>query len=262
MNNIKEQLWHRTLKRPYQLRKIVDIGSAGEIILLIHGIGAKSQDWQPLIESIDLKKYRIISYDLLGFGVSPKPSWADYSVDEHVKSLAKSLKKDLTSKDRITIIGHSMGSIVGMHLATTHPKFIKNIILYQPPLLLDSVKKNNFRKKLYSTIASRPPLLVNFSKMISKYTDKLAIINVDDESWLPFERSMKNTILAQQTINELSTTNNPVHIVYGRLDFVISKIDAKYMANLNPKIKLHYVNEIHDITKKSAIYLKNVLEGL
>lgn len=259
MANVKDQVWHRALRRPYRLKKIIDLGTGERTIVLIHGIGAKAEIWKPFYEIIDKTKYRILAYDLLGFGESPRPDWLSYSVNEHVKSLAISLKKDAISKE-IIVIGHSMGCIIATHLTTKKPKLVNKLVLYQPPLLMDS--KLQVHKRFYEYIAGRPKLLVSYSQLAKKYPTKFSLPNIEQGHWLSFERSLKNTIIAQRTINELKTLPTETHIVYGRLDFVVSRLDAKKMALINPHIKLHYVTEKHDISQRSAKYLQKLLDKI
>jgi pimeloyl-ACP methyl ester carboxylesterase len=70
----RDYFWHKILKQPYKLNKVIDTGSGDNLIVLVHGLASKSQIWLPLVEIMDKNKYRIISYDLLGFGSSPKPN--------------------------------------------------------------------------------------------------------------------------------------------------------------------------------------------
>ena len=51
---------------------------AGEVLLLVHGMGGSSNSWSGVIPLL-AKKYRVIAPDLLGHGESDKPR-GDYSV--------------------------------------------------------------------------------------------------------------------------------------------------------------------------------------
>lgn len=263
--HLSEYVWHGVLKRPYKLKKIIDQGSGDKVIVLIHGLGAKAQQWKPLVSALKESDCRIIAYDLLGFGASPKPEFIEYSVEEHTRSLLKSIKKDLGSNKKIIIVGHSMGCIISTNLAYRNPRLIDKLILYEPPILASTGKKILVRKSFYKYVAGRPALVSSYLRMAGRFTDKFSSFktsNASDEQWLPFEKSLRNTILDQETTHELKHINIDTHVVYGRLDFVVSKIDAKKMAAINPRIKLHYVTEIHDITTKSAKFLKNLIESV
>ena len=61
---------------------------AGEVLLLIHGMGGSSQTWRDVIPML-AKKYRVIAPDLLGHGQSDKPR-GDYSVGAFAVLAARS----------------------------------------------------------------------------------------------------------------------------------------------------------------------------
>lgn len=242
---MKELIWHKALRRPYKLKKAVDIGYGPINIVLIHGLGANAEKWSPLINVLEPYKFRIIAYDLLGFGQSPKPSWPNYTTDQHSKAILSRIKRDLPGAKTI-LIGHSMGCLISAHIAYKNPNLVAKIILYQPPLLIDSSKRIKFHRSMYEYVANKPKF-VRQSKL-------------PGEQWLPFEKSLRNTIISQQAINELKNITANTHIVYGRLDFMVSKVNAKQLAGINPKIKLHYVNAKHDVTSRSAKFIKKLTE--
>ena len=259
---MKEYFWHRLLKRPFKLAKIIDQGSGKDVVVLIHGLASKSQIWLPLAGTLDKKKYRVISYDLLGFGSSPKPAMSKYSTREHARSIIHALKKDLPKGRQIVLLGHSMGCIIAAYIAFTSPDLAKHLILYQPPILLDSTRKTSLHRKLYAYAAKKPPLFLNYVRFVNRFfANRLESFEQAFNSWSSIEKSIQNTILAQATIFELENLLIRTDIVYGRFDFVVSKLDAKKLARINKNIRLHYVTGLHDITLRSAKYLKKLIEG-
>lgn len=258
---VKEQVWHRLLKRPYRLKKVIDDGQGDNVIVLVHGLASKSQIWLPLVNLLDRSKFRVLSYDLLGFGASPKPYTANYSAEDHAKAINHSLKKDIPSNKKIILVGHSMGCIVATYLAYNKRGLVNNLVLYQPPLLID--KKLSLHKKLYTYVARKPPLFLNYVKFVNKFfKNRLENLETATGNWTSIEKSIYNTILAQETIFELRSLSIPIHIIYGKMDFVVSRLDAKKIAQINKNINLHYVYEMHDVTKKSAKYIAGLLEEL
>jgi pimeloyl-ACP methyl ester carboxylesterase len=258
-----DYFWHKLLKRPYKLSKVIDTGDGDDIVVFIHGLASKSQIWLPLVAILDKSKYRIISYDLLGFGSSPKPNSSSYSTKDHAKSIYYSIKKDIPGNKKIILVGHSMGCIVSTYLAYNHESLVKNLVLYQPPLLIDERDRRSFHRKMYAYIAKKPPLFLNYVKLVNKlFKNRLENFETAAGSWTSIERSIRNTILTQETILELGQIQIPTDIIYGKMDFVVSRMDAKELARINKNIKLHYVYEMHDIAKRSAKYLKGLLEEL
>ena len=260
---VKDYVWHKILKQPYKLSKVIDTGHGDTIVLLVHGLASKSQIWVPLVKVMDRQKYRIISYDLLGFGSSPKPDRANYSTKEHAKSIYHSIKKDIGANKKIILVGHSMGCIVSTYMTYRYTGLVGNLVLYQPPLLASEQEKRSFHRKFYAYIANKPPLFINYIKFINRlFKNKLENFETAAGNWTSIEKSIHNTILAQETISELHSISTPTDVIYGKMDFVVSKMDAKEFASINKNIRLHYVYEMHDITKRSSKYLKTLIEEL
>lgn len=256
-----DTIWHRVLKRPYRLKKVIDQGEGPVNIVLIHGLASSSEIWTPLVKVLHAKKYRLRSYDLLGFGISPKPGFMKYSTKQHAKAILHTLAKESLRNEKFIFIGHSMGCIIATHIAYRHPERAKGLVLYKPPLL-DYEAKRSLHKKFYKYLSTKPATLAGLAKFSNKFTGKLAGFKTDDEYWLPIANSLNNTILAQKTLEELETISKPVDIIYGRFDFLVSTIKAKKLAKINPKLKLHKVAEMHDVKPRSSRYIKNLIDDL
>ena len=59
-------------------------GQAGVPLVLIHGLGGKSEDWSPMIPRLAAAGFHVYAPDLLGYGRSPHPD-VDYSIALQVK---------------------------------------------------------------------------------------------------------------------------------------------------------------------------------
>src|SRR5438309_2125972 len=102
-----DMFWHKYLRRPYKLH-IVDHGGTGPVIILLHGLASSSANWEPLIPLLK-DRFHCISIDLVGFGDSPKPQWYEYTMDEHIACIHRTIRS-LRLKKRFTLVGHSLGS--------------------------------------------------------------------------------------------------------------------------------------------------------
>lgn len=234
-------------------------------MLLIHGLGTNAHTWDPLVKLIDKSKWHLVGFDLLGFGRSPKPKDNSYSVNEHAKSILASLDRAFKNQ-KFIIVGHSMGCLVASHIAWLKPDMVDRMILYEPPLFADSpeFRSHKRRRKLYSAlyeeISKRPRLLLPYSKLTSRLAFTEAV-DMSGESWLPLERSLKNTILNQKAFDELKSTRVPTDIIYGKYDFVVTRSDVKEILQANKMISFHLVNDIHYITSRSARHIIKLLKS-
>jgi pimeloyl-ACP methyl ester carboxylesterase len=98
------------------------------MVVALHGWRRDRHDLEPLLAGREA-----ISFDLPGFGASPPPSevWgaADYAA--HVAAAL-----DATSPGvPVTVVGHSFGGRVGVHLAAARPDLVGALVLCGVPLL-------------------------------------------------------------------------------------------------------------------------------
>lgn len=262
--HVFERFWNIWLKQPYRLNKTYDFGDGDTVLLLIHGIGVDAHTWRPLIDQIDNDGYRVIAYDLLGFGESPKPAGCDYSTKTHARAILYSLRKDLgrLGNKRFIIAGHSMGCIIASQINASKKIPLDQIILYQPPLLTpaDEQTRRSFYTSFYKYLSTKPNLVISYSKLQERRAKKVATFTVSEESWIAFERSLRNTIIKQNALSELGKTTIPTDIIYGRLDFVVSRVQAKNLIAMNPNIVLHKIAEVHDISPRAGRFIKNIIK--
>jgi len=84
-------------------------GEGGQRLALIHGMGANADVWEPLKPYLE---QRWLAPDLRGHGRSPHGG--PYSFAGYAADVAQLLAQD----EEVTVVGHSMGGVVGMLLAT------------------------------------------------------------------------------------------------------------------------------------------------
>lgn len=258
-------LWHRWLRRPYKLA-YADLGK-GRTVVLLHGLAASKEIWEPMAEELATENWRIIAPDLVGFGDSPKPQWNTYAVRDHVRMVVATLKR-LHIEGPVTLVGHSMGCLVAVELAALWPKKVKRLVLYEPPILGDTpnfpghAKRSARYKILFEYIASHPQLAHVENKFLWRVARKLSGLHLSPEEWLPFEQSLRNTIINQNAYERLRYISVPTDIIYGRLDFVVIRQGIKKLFRENKHIQLHLVTDMHGISKRSASYLAAVLNNV
>lgn len=100
-----------------QLR-VLDLNPlAEETILLVHGYGASSASWKPILPYL-AQRFRVLVVDLPGFGASDRRP-GDYSPPALADVLAQVL--DAKGVKRAHVAGHSWGSSVALAFAQRHP---------------------------------------------------------------------------------------------------------------------------------------------
>ncbi|MCV6978268.1 alpha/beta fold hydrolase [Mycobacterium bourgelatii] len=147
---------------------------AGEVLLLIHGIGGSSNNWRAIIPTL-AKKYRVIAPDLLGHGRSDKPR-GDYSLGAFAVWLRDFL--DELGISRVTVVGHSLGGGIAMQFAHQHRDYCERLILMSSGGLGSEVNRT---LRLISLPGSHLVLQVAASKPVLNVRKTLAVLRSDDQ---------------------------------------------------------------------------------
>lgn len=252
-------LWHKTLHRPYQLYCRDDIGQ-GQAVVLLHGIAASAETWQHVVTNLTTEPCRVVTFDLLGFGESPKPTfeWLHYNVDDHARAVIASLSKHSVPKP-IILVGHSMGCLIAVHIAKLRPDLVKQLILYEPPFFTGLPgstvyqRQRNFYARTYRNLIKRPPLGLGSFRFLQKLIARMIGFELTKETWIPFERSMKSTILEQNAVAELHGLVMPTDIIYGKYDGLVINDKKRYFFDVAAKnIVTSEAPELHMISKRAS----------
>ncbi len=214
--------------------EVLNPNASGRTIVFLHGIAASNSNWQRVYGGLS-SNTRIVLVDLLGFGESPVPSRADYSVATHAKAVWLSLDAHGIFGD-VLLVGHSMGCIIATKMAYLRPLRIKELYLLSLPIYkgydiiegtagrVDSfVNKMYF--KFYQSICESSLLLVFVGSMLTSFFKGKYIFQLKLRNLTAFRRSLVNCIEFQRTEVELmNLPAMPVHLYYGQFDiFVIHK---------------------------------------
>ncbi len=98
----------------------------GETILFVHGTPSWSFDYRNVIKKLK-ENHRCIAVDHIGFGLSDKPEYYDYSTQNHSKTLEKFVfKKQL---EDITLVVHDFGGAIGLNFAIKYPERVKRLVI-------------------------------------------------------------------------------------------------------------------------------------
>jgi pimeloyl-ACP methyl ester carboxylesterase len=102
-----------------------EAGTAGPVVVLIHGIAGSSATWEPVLPALG-ERVHVVAPDLLGHGESAKPR-GDYSLGSFASGVRDLLH--LLGHDRVTVVGHSLGGGVAMQFAYQFPEMLERLVL-------------------------------------------------------------------------------------------------------------------------------------
>lgn len=114
--------------------KTIEWGAADapNTALLVHGLTGRGESFEALAEKLDPTvdipggRWRFLAPDLRGRGDS-KGAAGGEGIPGHARDLIALLDRE--SLERVVLIGHSMGAMIGVHLAAEHPERLSGLVL-------------------------------------------------------------------------------------------------------------------------------------
>lgn len=94
-------------------------------IVLVNSLGTDARIWDQVIALMS-GRYRILSYDKRGHGLSDAPV-GDYAIDDHVDDLAGLLQH--VGISQVAVAGVSVGGLIAQGFALRHPDRLAALIL-------------------------------------------------------------------------------------------------------------------------------------
>jgi pimeloyl-ACP methyl ester carboxylesterase len=98
-------------------------------VVLLHGFGASLDTWEPWARALSAH-YRVIRFDLPGFGLTGADPTGDYSDARAMRIIADLM--DQLGVARASVIGNSLGGRLAWTFAATHPERVTRLVLVSP----------------------------------------------------------------------------------------------------------------------------------
>lgn len=91
--------------------------SGNELIVFVHGLGCSKEAYGEAWTQEILNDYSLLSFDLLGFGNSPKPEAVEYNLQLHADTLQQVIEQ--YSGYTIHLVANSWGPIIALLMSET-----------------------------------------------------------------------------------------------------------------------------------------------
>jgi len=251
----------------------------GPPVLLIHGFGEFMKTWWFNIDPLS-EHYRVYAMDLPGHGLSDKPA-VDYNLSFAIESATHFMQA--LRIERASLIGHSLGGILGISIAINFPDMVDKLIL------VDSGGLSKEAPLLYRlcTLPIVGDILIKPTiKPLIKHGIKRAFYNPDflteemldmDYEFLKMPRTkevllsiIRNGVSLHGPYPEVVMTDrlhlikSPTLLIHGEQDEVIPVIYARKACNLIPQARLEIITECGHCPhiEKASQFNKVIIEFL
>ena len=109
---------------------------AGEVVLLLHGLGSCKEDWHAQIAALSTQ-YQVIAVDLRGHGKSAKPR-TGYSIRQFTEGICSFM--DALQIPQWHLVGFSLGGMIAQQFAVTYPERLHSVVVINaiPSVVLDN----------------------------------------------------------------------------------------------------------------------------
>jgi cis-3-alkyl-4-acyloxetan-2-one decarboxylase len=226
-----------TGRRPPLLHVAIDTGS-GPLVVMLHGIASSSVTFERLVPLVE-PHHRVIAIDLLGFGDSPAPDDAEYTIPEHVAALARTLRA-LRLRGPFVLVGHSMGALIASRYAATHRSRVSRLVIISPPIYLPVASLGgasgrtamDLYFRTYEYLRENKEFTMRAASRLARLSPIKNLLDVSERNWRPFALSLQNSIETQTTLSDLAAVRVPVELIYGSLDPLLAPAGIQIVEQL------------------------------
>lgn len=126
------QEFHFTSQNQPLVMAYGDLGDkkSSKVAVLLHGKNFAGYYWNRVANDLVKSGYRVIIPDQIGFGKSSKPRSYQFSFAQFALN-TKKLLDDLAIK-KFTLVGHSMGGMLAVHMTEAFANSVEQLILVNP----------------------------------------------------------------------------------------------------------------------------------
>ena len=240
-------------------------------IIFLHGFGAAIGHWRHNLEVFS-RSHTVYALDILCFGASEKAT-ANYSVDLWVSQVYDFWKTFIGQP--VILVGHSIGSLVSLAAAATHPEMVQGLVMMnvadpllekeQTPAFLYPVV--GFVKNIVAFVALpllmkplfyfiRKPGFIRYG-LKQAYVNPKAIADELVEIFIrpPQDRGSPGALLAlvrssvspnySPNIKEiLPNLSIPMLLIWGKQDRFFPVKSAQALAKCNDKLQVIYLEDV------------------
>lgn len=224
------------------------IAGKGDSCILLHGSFIDNSFWSKQVPALS-KKFKVISVDLRGHGLSDKP------LEEYTpKVMAEDIMDLMTNLniEKANLVGHSMGGKIALQFSMDNPRRIKKLILAGTSARSVRSRQMVFPKHIQDEIGMGTPhfdlkrfnyyeVLYSFAHPLPDQANKILkmILNTPEHVKASIGRNFPKIDFTPH----LSEIKSPTLVICGEKDVITPVKYSKYIAKHISKARLEIVPE-------------------
>ncbi|RXT04306.1 alpha/beta fold hydrolase [Ammoniphilus sp. CFH 90114] len=200
-------------------------GEGENTLLLIHG-NLGSKQWWNLVKEELASHFTVYMVDLRGCGQSEKPT-DGYSVPQYGEDVVSFIKQMGIS--HFSLVGHSMGGVIAMDVASKIPDQVDKLILLNPAPADGFVTSEDKYQIIEQYSTNRELLKSALTAVVPKGAHTPLFLDLVEDAWNSTHTAIPNAqSLGTIDYSEWAATfAKPTLLLFGEQDVLISLEDMK-----------------------------------
>ncbi|MGA7343518.1 MAG: alpha/beta fold hydrolase [Terracidiphilus sp.] len=222
----------------YRVHYLSEGPESGPPVVLVHGLGGRSEDWRNLAPYLAQAGFRVYMPDLLGYGRSPRPADFSYSVRDEAALVLGFL--DALGLKQVDLGGWSMGGWVVQLVAAQAPQRVSRLMLFDSAGLnvVPDWDTRLFTPATAGQLVQFEALLMPHPEPIPGFVSRDLLRLTRRHGWV-IKRAMASMLTAHDvTDNLLPEFKMPLLIEWGAEDRIIPLPEAQKIHRLAPQSQL------------------------
>lgn len=220
------------------------LGGDGAPVLLLHGLVGSGLYWGGAYDAL-AEHHRLVVPDLLGFGRSPRPA-TGYGPDDHAEAVITCLD-DLGVGEPVLVGAHSLGSLVALRLAVTHPERVAGVVAFGPPLYPDAASARDhvtatspmarlfvlpgpLAERVCTWMCAHRTAGARLARIGNPGLPPAVAADAVQHSWSSYSQTLERVILAADATTWIDDIRCPVHLVAGVDDQVVDHRHLRHVS--------------------------------
>ena len=215
--------------------------SGGQAVVLVHGLGGRSQDWRSLAPYLAKAGYRVFLPDLPGYGQSDRPIDFSYSVPAEAETAVGFM--DALALKQVDLGGWSMGGWIVQRIAYAHPERVRRLLLFDSAGIneMPTWDTRLFTPSNAAEVDQLESLLMPHPPRIPGFVAKDILRSSRRNGWI-IHRAVASMLYGHDTTDDvLPQLKMPVLIVWGSEDRITPLSQGEKMHRLVPQSQLDVI---------------------